>query len=177
MTGAIQAMLIRTISLAIGVFGAIAGAQLPEVMQQYQQRLGGVTDEVAAVVDRFDRDAATNNMSRGDALAQLGASGDDLVRRRGLDMELNVERLTRLRLQRDGMSGDYLSRAVYLLGHADGALLNETLKDYKPAVPTTVEGLFSALAGLVAGWWGLHLMAWPFRRWRETRARSNLRRT
>lgn len=170
-------MLIRTISLATGVFGAIAGAQLPEVMQQYQQRLGGATDEVAIVVDRFDRDAAANNMSRGDALAQLSVSDDDLVRRRGLDMELNIERLARLREQRDGMGGDYLSRAMYFIGHADGALLDETLKNYKPAVPTTVEGLFSALAGFIAGWWILRLIAWPFRRWNETRARSNVRHT
>lgn len=169
-------MLIRTISLATGIFGAIAGAQLPEVMQQYQQRLGGATDEVAAVVERFDRDAATNNMSRGNALAQLRASEDDLVRRRGADMELNIARLTELRQQRADITGDYLSRAVYFLRHADRTLLDATLKDYRPAVPTTVEGLFTALAGLVAGWWMLHLVAWPFRRWKETRARGNLRR-
>lgn len=170
-------MLSRTISLAIGIFGAIAGAQLPEVMQQYQQRLGGATDEIAVVVDRFDRDAAANNMNRSDALAQLSVSGDDLVKRRGLDMEVNIERLARLKQQRDGMSGDYLSRAVYFLGHADGALLDQTLKDYKPAVPTTVEGLFSALAGLVAGWWIIRLVALPFRRWRETRARRTVKHT
>jgi hypothetical protein len=169
-------MLIRTISLAMGVFGAILGAQLPEVMQQYQQRLGGATDEVATIVDRFDRDAATNNMNREGALAQLRASGDDLVRRRGADMELNVERLSMLRQQRGDMTGDYLGRAVYFLRHADPILLNETLKVYKPAVPTTAEGLLSALAGFVAGWWILRLIAWPFRRWNETRARGHFRR-
>ncbi|MGE0238288.1 MAG: DUF2937 family protein [Parvibaculaceae bacterium] len=169
-------MLIRTVSLAIGVLGAIVGAQLPEVMQQYQQRLGGAADEVSAIVDRFDRDAAANNMSRGDALAQLSTSGDDLVRRRGADMELNIERLARLRQQREDMRADFPSRAVYFLGHADGALLDQTLKDYKPAVPTTIEGLFSALVGLVAGWWVIRLVAWPFRRWRETRDRGNYRR-
>lgn len=170
-------MLIRTVSLAVGVFGAIVGAQLPEIMQQYQQRLGGATDEVATIVDRFDRDAATNDMNREGALAQLRASGDDLVRRRGTDMELNVQRLSALRQQRDDMTGDYLRRAAYFLSHADPILLNETLKVYKPAVPTTAEGLFSALAGFVAGWWILRLVAWPFRRWNETRARGRFRRT
>jgi hypothetical protein len=170
-------MLSRTISLAIGIFGAIAGAQLPEVMQQYQQRLGGATDEIAAIVARFDQDAATNNTNREGALAQLRASGDDLVRRRGADMELNIERLSSLRQQRDGLHGDYLHRAVYFLTHADRALLSETLKAYQPAVPTTVEGLVSALAGFIAGWWILRLIAWPFRRWSEMRARSNFRRS
>jgi hypothetical protein len=171
------AMLIRTVSLAMGVFGAIAGAQLPEVMQQYQQRLGGATDEVAGIVDRFDQDAATNNTNREGALAQLQASGDDLVRRRGIDMELNIKRLSMLRQQREDMTGDYLRRAVYFLGHADPVLLNETLKVYKPAVSTTAEGLFSALAGFVAGWWMLRLIVWPLRRWNETRSRGKFRRT
>ncbi len=165
-------MLIRTISLATAILGAIAGAQLPEVMQQYQQRLGGATDEVAAIVDRFDRDAATNKISRDDALAQLRGSGDDLVRRRGIDMEMNIQRLSSLRQQREDMRGDYLSRTLYFLGHADPVLLKETLKVYKPAVPTTAEGLFSALAGFVAGWWILRLIAWPFRRWKEVRAKG-----
>jgi Protein of unknown function (DUF2937) len=165
-------MLIRTVSLATGILGAAVGAQLPEIMQQYQQRLGGATDEIAAIVDRFDQDAATNNINREGALAQLRGSEDDLVRRRGIDMELNIRSLSSLRQQREEMRGDYLERAVYFLGHADPVLLNETLKVYKPAIPTTVEGLFSALAGLVAGWWILHLMAWPFRRWNEVRARG-----
>jgi hypothetical protein len=170
-------MLIRTVSLALAVLGAIGGAQLPEVMQQYQQRLGGAADEVAAIVDRFDRDAQANNMSRESALARLRVSDDDLVRRRGVDMELNIQRLSLLRQQRQDMSGDYLSRAVYFLGHADRALLNETLKAYRPAVPTTIEGLFSALAGFVAGWWIIRLVVWPFRRWNETHARGNARHT
>ncbi|MGE0007863.1 MAG: DUF2937 family protein [Parvibaculaceae bacterium] len=169
-------MLIRTISLAIAVLGGIAGAQLPEVMQQYRQRLGGAADEVASIVDRFDRDAAAGDMSRDQALAQLHASGDDLVRKRGVDMELNIRRLALLKQQREGMGGDYLDRAVYFLGHADPALLGKTLEDYRPAVPTTVEGLFSALAGFVAGWWIIRLIAWPYRRWSETRARGRFRR-
>ena len=109
-------MLIRTISLAFAVLGGLVGAQLPEVMQQYQQRLGGAADEVEAIVDRFDRDAAANNMNRAKALDQLRVSEDDLVRRRGIDMELNIERAAQLKQQREDMRGDFLSRAVYFLG-------------------------------------------------------------
>jgi hypothetical protein len=170
-------MLIRTVSLATGVLGAVAGAQLPEIMQQYQQRLGGATDEVAAIVRRFDSDAAANSLNRSDALAKLHASQDDLVRRRGIDMELNIERLSVLRQQREDMTGDYLTRAVYFLSHADTALLDDTITDYRPAVPTSAEGAFSALIGFVAGWSIIRLIAWPFRRWREMRSRGNLRRT
>jgi hypothetical protein len=169
-------MLIRTVSLAAGVIGAIAGAQLPEIMQQYQQRLGGATDEIAAVVGRFDSDAAVNNLSRSDALSHLRESEEDLVRRRGIDMELNIERLSILREQREYLKGDYPTRAVHFLWSADGTLLQDTLADYKPAVPTTVEGAISAFIGFVAGWSIIRLIAWPFRRWREMRVRGVLRR-
>ena len=57
-------MFIRTLSLAAGLFGAVVAAQLPELVQQYNQRLGGAIDEVAAIVSRFDYDAASNSLKR-----------------------------------------------------------------------------------------------------------------
>ncbi|MGE3829681.1 MAG: DUF2937 family protein [Parvibaculaceae bacterium] len=164
-------MLTRTISLAFGLLGALVGAQLPEIMQQYQQRLGGATDEVAAIIERFDADAIANRLSRTEAVAKLQASTDDLVRRRGSDMETIIERFESLSQQREGMSGGYLARAAYFLTHADGVLLNDTLEDYRPAVPTTAEGIFSALVGFVIGWSIVRFIAWPFQRWREMRRR------
>jgi hypothetical protein len=170
-------MLIRTVSIAVAGLAAIVGAQLPEIMQQYHQRLGGAVDELAAIVDRFDSDATANSLSREDALTSLRSSANDLVRRRGIDMELNISRLSLLKQQREEMRGDYLSRAIYFLVHADGKVLEETLKDYRPAVPTTSEGAFSGVIGFVAGWSVIRLIAWPFRRWREMRVRGALRRT
>ena len=169
-------MLVRTVSLTLGLLGALAGAQLPEVMQQYQQRVGGAADELAGIVARFDSDATANNLSREGALAKLNASDDDLVRRRGIDMERNIERLARLNEQRRGMGEDYFVRAVYFLTHADGPLLDDTLTDYRPAVPTTTEGLFTALIGFVVGWSIVRLIAWPFQSWRDMRAGRRWRR-
>ena len=164
-------MLVRTVSLAIAVLGAIAGAQLPEVMHQYYQRLGGAIDELTTIVGRFDKDAAANGLSRAGAIDALLTSTQDLVRRRGVDMETNLQRLTALQQHREEMRRDYLSRAIYFLGHADEAVVERTLENYRPAVPTTVEGLFSALTGFVAGWSIVRLFAWPLLRWKETRAR------
>ena len=87
-------------------------------------------------------------------------------------MESNLKRLSTLEQQRKEMHRDYLSRALYFLGHADGTIVGKTLEDYRPAVPTTVEGFFSALTGFIAGWWIVRLFAWPFLRWKETRART-----
>ena len=90
-------MFIRTLSLAAGLFGAVVAAQLPELVQQYNQRLGGAIDEVAAIVSRFDHDAASNSLKRDEALAKLAESPDDLVRRRGQDAVMNVARLRQSR--------------------------------------------------------------------------------
>jgi hypothetical protein len=86
-------------------------------------------------------------------------------------METNLQRLHTLRQQRENMRRDYLSRAVYFIGHVDETIVERTLENYRPAVPTTVEGFFSALTGFVAGWAIVRLFAWPILRWKETLAR------
>lgn len=165
-------MLIRTVSLAFAILGALMGAQLPEIMHQYYQRLGGAIDELTAIVERFDVDAEANGLNRKDAVTALQLSSSDLVRRRGIDMEFTIDRLALLVQQRKEMGRDYLSRTFYFLAHADGIIVEKTLEDYRPAIPTTSEGLISAFTGFVAGWWIIRLVAWPFLRWKETRARS-----
>ena len=144
--------LIRTIALAAGLFGAIVGAQLPELRQQYLQRLGGAIDEVAAIVARFEADALSNQLRRDEALSKLAASTDDLVRRRGQDMIMSIERLRLLEENRQELDrSDPIGRLVYFLGHADGGLMTATISDFRPAVPTTNEGLLCAGLGFIAG--------------------------
>src|SRR5437762_10501929 len=97
-------LLLRTIAIGLGIFGALVASQLPEFTQQYRQRLGGAIDELDRVVARFDADAAVNTLTRNDALARLAQSSDDLVRRRAADLSDNIERLEALKAQRQAMS-------------------------------------------------------------------------
>ena len=60
--------------------------------------------------------------------------------------------------------------AVFLRGY-DAGVASETMKDFEPAVPTSVEGIVAAASGFVGGWGVVQLIAWPMRRWRETRMR------
>ena len=167
-------MIIRTVSLAAGLFGAVVVAQLPELVQQYKQRLGGAIDEVAAIVARFDEDAASNQLKREEALAKLAASPDDLVRRRGEDVKLNVARLDRLlESRRELDEADPIGRLATFFSYADGELLAATLEDFSPAVPTTNEGLLCGVLGFILGWTIIRLPAWPYRRWREMRGRRH----
>jgi len=167
-------MLIRTLSLAVGLLGAIMAAQLPELVQQYKQRLGGAIDEVAAIVARFDADAASNNLTRDQAMATLSASDDDLVRRRGEDAAINIDRLLNLEESRLELeNADPFGRLASFLAYADSDLLAATVEDFRPAVPTTAEGLICALLGFLFGWCLIRLPAWPYRRWQEMKQRHH----
>jgi len=165
-------VIIRTVSLAVGLFGAVAAAQLPELVQQYKQRLGGAIDEVSVIVSRFDADAAGNTLSRDEALARLAASPDDLVKRRGQDMVANIARLQSLEdSRRELEDADPIGRLGTFFAYADPQLLAATLDDFQPAVPTTNEGLLCGVLGFIFGWSLIRLPAWPYRRWREMRKR------
>jgi hypothetical protein len=167
-------MLVRTLSLAVGLFIAVLAAQLPELVQQYNQRLGGAIDEVSTVVARFDADAASNNLTRDQAMAALAASNDDLVRRRGEDAAINIDRLRNLEASRRELdTADPIGRLASFLSYADGDLLAATIEDFRPAVPTTAEGLICALLGFLFGWCAIRLPAWPYRRWQEMKQRRH----
>jgi hypothetical protein len=164
-------MLSRTLSLAIGLLCAIAAAQLPELAQQYRQRLGGAIDEVRVIVERFDTDAATNRLNREQALTRLAESSDDVVRRRGQDALLNIQRLGALEEQRTVVNASSVTPTLYLLTNADDDLFYATLADFQPAVPSTTEGLLYGAVGFLFGWSLVQLVSWPYRRWREHKHR------
>ena len=67
-------------SKTVSAVGALAGlalfSQAPEFAQQYRQRIGGAVDELRIVVADFDRDAATSQMTRDEALDELTGSGE-----------------------------------------------------------------------------------------------------
>ena len=60
-----------------------------------------------------------------------------------------------------------VGRMAALAGAFDPAVARGAYADYEPALPVTSEGLISAGAGLVVGWLGVHVLAWPFRRRRR----------
>jgi hypothetical protein len=165
-------LLLRTIALSLGLFGALLASQLPEFTQQYRQRLGGAIDELNRVVARFDADAAVNELTRNDALAKLAQSPDDLVRRRAADVTQNIGRLDTLKSQREAMSeAGSVRRVIYFFRDYDRGVAGEAMKDFEPAIPTSGEGLLATGIGFVGGWGLVQLIAWPMRRWREMRMR------
>ena len=107
-------------------------------------------------------------------MAALSASNDDLVRRRGEDAAINVDRLQNLEASRQELeTADPFGRLASFLSYADGDLLAATVEDFRPAVPTTAEGLICALLGFLFGWCVIRLPAWPYRRWQEMKQRRH----
>ena len=150
-------MIGRILAMAIGLFGALAGSQLPEFGQQYRQRLGGAIEELHRVVDRFDSSAQASGLSRDQAIAKLRDQPEPLVRRQGEATQDVVDRLDRLQRQRDDFaSAGSFGRLLVLIREMDPGLARATYLDFEPAVPATSEGVVTGGIGFVL-FWGLLL--------------------
>lgn len=152
---------LRTLGLALGLFGGVIGAQGPEFAQQYSQRLGGTVDELRRVVSTFEKDAAETGNTREGAVDRLRRNEDALVARRGEAARYDIERLGRLTEQQQALAsaGGPLGRLVALIRNPDMTLARATYQDYQPAVPTTADGLIAGFLGFLATWAGWRVLA------------------
>lgn len=163
---------LRTLGLALGLFGGVIAAQGPEFAQQYSQRLGGTVDELRRVVATFDKDATETGNTRDSAVDRLRKNQDSLVARRGEAARYDIERLRGLTEQQEALTsaGGPLGRLAALIRNPDTALVRATYQDYQPAVPTTADGLIAGFLGFLATWGGWRVLSDLFRRLRPRRA-------
>jgi len=137
----------RIIVITLALIGALGGSQAPEFSQQYTQRVGGAADELQSVVDRFESDAARSGLTRDEAVSEMeGANG--FAGGQGRRMRETIDRYERLsdlyaRLQAAGP----FERTWIVMRDPDPRILERTLADYRPAVPTTVDGAAHAASG------------------------------
>ena len=160
-------MILRGLSLAGGLAGAIATSQFPEFSQQYVQRLGGAVDALSVVVADFDASAAAADLTRDQALAQM--QGTAFLESRQADMRETFVRHTTLQDDLDAMQGaGPFMRAYHAARLTDQQIAQAAWAAYQPAMPLNFAGLAFAGVGFVAGLLILgallRLFAWPFRR-------------
>lgn len=160
--------MIRLLTMAGAVSGAVSLSQFPEFSQQYLQRLSGAVDELRAVTVAFDLTASVSGLSREAALAKIGGSQfeDDLRN----DIKANIDRYERLNADYQTLAGaDPLERLAAAWRFRDLELAQRTWDDFRPAVPVTTDGLICAGIGFAGGWVLLSLvfglLKRPFRRW------------
>ncbi len=142
-------MILRAVTLAAGLTGAMGLSQFPEYSQQYIQRLGGAVDELARIVQQFDADADRVGLTRIAALSELqggGAFGAEHARSMAATIARH-DRLSNDLAVLDGAGPFTRARLAAHLGDPDIAA--RAWAAYRPALPVTFEGAIFAGAGFL----------------------------
>ena len=133
-------MLKRLICLIGALVGAAGLSQAPEYTQQYAQRLAGAVDELTAVADQFDADAASMGLTRQEGLGRYGASADGFLAGRGLAMQTVFERHAQLSAQLAQLRAASPATRLFELSRSfDTDVGKAALEDFRPAMPLTAE--------------------------------------
>ncbi len=158
------------------VAGAVFFSQAPEFMQQYAQRLGGHVNEARLQVAQYERVATESGMSLERFITHTETNPDATVSRLGSVMHQSTERLRDLENSQQAiMDSGLFGRPFAFLQHLDTEIAQATWTVYKPAVPTTVEGLVYAIAGmaLILGLYHLFFripVEFGYNRWKRKKA-------
>lgn len=132
------------------VAGAMVFSQAPEFMQQYLQRLGGHLDEARRQLAQFEDIATQSGLTLARLIAQTSADRDAATARLGGVMRDSLARVSELQSAHDSLAhASLVERPFVFLRHADLGIVEGTWHVFQPAVPTTVEGLVYALAGML----------------------------
>lgn len=123
-------------TLVAGAAG-LATAQLPALVHQYIQRLGGRIDEAAYHVQ---------TIRTGEIYRSVSAAAREEM------LSATETRLGALESARDAiMQAGPLMRPVRFLQHLDPDTVRSTLADFQPSLPVEPSGLAYGLAGIVLG--------------------------
>jgi hypothetical protein len=140
----------KLIDRALCVTGAVLFSQLPEFFQQYLQRLGGHLDEARRQLEQFRLTAAQSGMTLDRLIADAGSQQDPALARLGQVMADTSHRVDELAAAESALHGSSAwSRPFVFFRHLDPAIARATWAVFRPAVPTTLEGLAYAGLGLV----------------------------
>ncbi len=135
---------------ALCVIGTLLFSQVPEFMQQYLQRLGGHLDEARRQLEQFQQTATQSGLTLAKLIEQTTANADPAVAKLGGVMTEALARVDTLATAQAAMQHASLwSRPFVFLEHVDTAIAHATWTIFKPAVPTTLEGLLYSLAGML----------------------------
>ena len=130
--------------------GAVAFSQFPEFVQQYLQRLEGHLDEARLALDRFRDAASQSGMTLEQLVSGASQNPDPAIARLGEVVRAASTRVQELAAADQALRQSTLvTRPFVFLAHADWRIARATLSIYRPAVPTTGEGLLYAGAGMV----------------------------
>jgi phosphoenolpyruvate carboxylase len=132
----------------LSILGAVLFAQVPELLQQYRQRLGGAADELTVIVRNFDEDSRRSGYDRAGALGVMAKNTEQLMRDQALRMTEYVRRLDRLNEQQSALANGVTPAAVVAVAiDYDKPIMAQAWKAYAPALPTSLTGIVFAIIG------------------------------
>jgi len=141
----------RLLDRVLCVVGAVLFAQAPEFMQQYLQRLGGHLDEARRQLQQFEHVATQSGLTLDGLVARSAGSQEPTVVRLGGVIRDTVERVDALAAAQHALQdASGWTRPFVFLHTVDFDIARATASVFKPGVPTTLEGLVYALAGMLA---------------------------
>ncbi|HTL67444.1 MAG TPA: DUF2937 family protein [Lacunisphaera sp.] len=130
--------------------GAVLFSQLPEFMQQYLQRLGGHLDEARRNLRQFEDTAGQAGLTLDRFVAQTAANHDPAVAKLSGVMTQAAARVDELAAAQAALTRAAVwERPFVFVRHVDTDIAAATWHVFKPAVPTTPEGLVYALTGML----------------------------
>jgi hypothetical protein len=150
----------RFLAVVGGIVGAIAGSQAPGFTLQYMQNLSGRLDELRPIVEQFDADVARYGYTRDRALAECETS-TGLLEALCSGYALTIRRYELLSAHYAELksAGIYARPALLMRGAANEPVVREiaesVMKEFKPAVPATLDGAAYAGGGFALIWGGL----------------------
>lgn len=163
-------MLSRVLIIVVGLAAGAAAAQAPEFIQQYTQRLGGWRDAYAQQLADLDKRAKDAGLNREDYIAALQRSGDQNAVREGKYLALLPGYTAALQKAYKELSAAApWMRTLVFAGHYNNELARRVWRDYKPAVPTNLEGAAYGAVGFLLGWLVVSVLGAPYRMWQDRR--------
>ncbi|MCK1469775.1 DUF2937 family protein [Bradyrhizobium sp. 193] len=123
-------------------------AQIPELLQQYRQRLGGAADELIVIVRNFDEDSRRSGYDRSGALGVMAKNPERLVCDQAQRMTEYVRRLDRLNEQQSALANGVTPAAILAVAvDYDKPIMAQAWSAYASALPTTLTGIVFAIIG------------------------------
>ncbi|HMD61878.1 MAG TPA: DUF2937 family protein [Opitutaceae bacterium] len=148
----------RILDRVLCVAGAVLFSQLPEFMQQYLQRLEGHLDEARLGLDRFKEAAARSGTTLDKLLAAPGRGANPSLEALGGLVRSAVARVDELAAADAALRhASAWTRPFVFASHVDLGIARATWSVFRPAVPTTAEGLLYAGAGMILVLGAYHL--------------------
>lgn len=142
------------------IMGALFGAQIPEFLQQYRQRLAGHVAELNRVLDGLRQLAKQSNKNLEEYIGKFMTNSDLDFARQGTFMQEMGDRWERLNEALVSLtSSSAWERPYVFLRDLQYEIARSTFHDFQPGVNMTPEGIGYMVLGAVLGYGAYQLIA------------------